>query len=219
MQPGDLLVFSKLRSKRISHVGIYVGDGMMIHASAVSKAVVETPILEYRSALLRGVRRVISVDSAKGPASRTSGSNSLAEAPHPGSAARVFFACDRVAHPWPRRPRRHLLVGRTIASVTVPAAQSLRRAPPPDPIRSRSAASAASAVNRWHSLPRPPSQTRHTLRDSPPRIRWPSAWEGKATGIPRWPHRLRASAQPGTPRMRYRARRNALPYIATMPKF
>jgi cell wall-associated NlpC family hydrolase len=67
MQPGDLLVFSKLRSKRISHVGIYVGDGMMIHASSGSKQVVETPILEYRSALLRGVRRVISVDSAKGP--------------------------------------------------------------------------------------------------------------------------------------------------------
>lgn len=69
MQPGDLLVFSKLKSKRISHVGIYVGDGMMIHASAVSKAVVETPILEYRSALLRGVRRVIAVDSIGGPGS------------------------------------------------------------------------------------------------------------------------------------------------------
>lgn len=67
MQPGDLLVFSKLRSKRISHVGIYVGDGMMIHASSGSKQVVETPILEYRSALLRGVRRVIAVDSARAP--------------------------------------------------------------------------------------------------------------------------------------------------------
>ncbi|MFI5245816.1 MAG: C40 family peptidase, partial [Gemmatimonadales bacterium] len=32
MQPGDLLVFGK--GKRISHVGIYVGDGMMIHASS-----------------------------------------------------------------------------------------------------------------------------------------------------------------------------------------
>jgi len=66
MQPGDLLVFSKLRSKRISHVGIYVGDGMMIHASAGSKAVVETPVLEFRAALLRGVRRVIAVDSTSG---------------------------------------------------------------------------------------------------------------------------------------------------------
>ena len=63
MQPGDLLVFSKMKSKRISHVGIYVGDGMMVHASSGSKAVVETPILEYSGMLLRSVRRVISVDS------------------------------------------------------------------------------------------------------------------------------------------------------------
>ena len=64
MQPGDLLVFSKLKSKRISHVGIYVGDGMMVHASSNSKAVVETPILEYRGLQLRSVRRVIALDSA-----------------------------------------------------------------------------------------------------------------------------------------------------------
>ena len=65
MQPGDLLVFSRHKSKRISHVGIYVGDGMMVHASSNSKAVVETPILEYSGMLLRGVRRVIAVDSAR----------------------------------------------------------------------------------------------------------------------------------------------------------
>lgn len=70
MRPGDLLVFSKLKSKRISHVGIYVGDGMMIHASSGAKQVVETPVLEYRSALLRGVRRVITVDSTKAPGSK-----------------------------------------------------------------------------------------------------------------------------------------------------
>jgi len=63
MQPGDLLVFSRMQSKRISHVGIYVGDGMMVHASSNSKAVVETPILEYSGMKLRGVRRVIAVDS------------------------------------------------------------------------------------------------------------------------------------------------------------
>ena len=68
MQPGDLLVFSRMKSKRISHVGIYVGDGMMVHASSNSKAVVETPILEYSGMFLRGVRRVIAVDST----SRTS---------------------------------------------------------------------------------------------------------------------------------------------------
>ena len=64
MQPGDLLVFSKKTSKRISHVGIYVGDGMMVHASSGNKAVVETPIVEYNGLRLRGVRRVVAVDSA-----------------------------------------------------------------------------------------------------------------------------------------------------------
>lgn len=64
MRPGDLLVFSKPKSKRISHVGIYVGDGMMVHASSSSKEVVETPIVEYRGLTLRGVRRVFAVDSA-----------------------------------------------------------------------------------------------------------------------------------------------------------
>lgn len=65
MRVGDLLVFSKMKSKRISHVGIYVGDGMMVHASSTSKQVVETPIVEYRDKMnLRGVRRVFSLDSA-----------------------------------------------------------------------------------------------------------------------------------------------------------
>ncbi len=76
MQVGDLLVFSKLQSKRISHVGIYVGDGMMVHASVGGKGVMETPVLEYRSALLRGVRRVISVDTAMTP-------TSTPQPPHP----------------------------------------------------------------------------------------------------------------------------------------
>lgn len=67
MRPGDLLVFSKKQSKRISHVGIYVGDGMMIHASSTSKQVVETPIVEYKGLLLRSVRRVFAVDTAASP--------------------------------------------------------------------------------------------------------------------------------------------------------
>ena len=64
MRPGDLLVFGK--GKRISHVGIYVGEGMMIHASSSSKRVVETPVVRYRppgGIQWKGVRRVISVDS------------------------------------------------------------------------------------------------------------------------------------------------------------
>ena len=64
MQPGDLLVFGK--GKRISHVGIYVGDGMMIHASSSSHHVVETAVVRYRppgGLQWKGVRRIVAIDS------------------------------------------------------------------------------------------------------------------------------------------------------------
>ena len=38
VRPGDLLFF-KIRPNRVSHVGIYVGDGKMIHASSGSRKV------------------------------------------------------------------------------------------------------------------------------------------------------------------------------------
>jgi cell wall-associated NlpC family hydrolase len=66
MQPGDLLVFGKA-GKRISHVGIYVGDGKMIHASSSSHHVVETEVVKYRPAgglQWKGVRRIVALDSA-----------------------------------------------------------------------------------------------------------------------------------------------------------
>ena len=65
MQPGDLLVFGKT-GKRISHVGIYVGEGMMIHASSSSHHVVETPVATYRppgGLQWKGVRRIVALDS------------------------------------------------------------------------------------------------------------------------------------------------------------
>ena len=65
MQPGDLLVFGK-PGKRISHVGIYVGDGKMIHASSSSNHVVEAEVVKYRPAgglQWRGVRRIVGLDS------------------------------------------------------------------------------------------------------------------------------------------------------------
>jgi len=60
MRPGDLLLFGRGRSSHISHVGIYVGDGRMIHASTSQRRVVETRVPARGSSLsLRTVRRVL----------------------------------------------------------------------------------------------------------------------------------------------------------------
>lgn len=65
--PGDLLMFGRARSSRISHVGIYVGDGKMIHASTGQRRVVETKVPSPGSSLqLRSVRRVLRDSSTKG---------------------------------------------------------------------------------------------------------------------------------------------------------
>ena len=64
MRPGDLLVFGK--GKRISHVGIYVGEGNMIQASSSSHRVIESPVERYRrpgGLQWKGVRRVFALDS------------------------------------------------------------------------------------------------------------------------------------------------------------
>ncbi|MEN9790471.1 MAG: hypothetical protein RLZZ63_129 [Gemmatimonadota bacterium] len=61
MQPGDLIVFSPKKSNRISHVGIYMGNGTMLHASSHNKRVVEVPLATYRGLRLRDVRRVVAV--------------------------------------------------------------------------------------------------------------------------------------------------------------
>lgn len=66
MLPGDLLVFGK--GKRISHVGIYVGDGMMIQASSSAHHVVETPVVKYRppgGLQWKGVRRIVALDTTE----------------------------------------------------------------------------------------------------------------------------------------------------------
>lgn len=60
MKPGDLLTFGS--RGRISHVGIYVGDGRFIHASTSQRRVVETSLDNRHSTLVRqwqGVRRVV----------------------------------------------------------------------------------------------------------------------------------------------------------------
>ena len=59
LKPGDLLTFG--RGKKISHIGIYVGDGRMVHASTSQHKVIETT-MSTRSPLIRqwkGVRRLV----------------------------------------------------------------------------------------------------------------------------------------------------------------
>ena len=59
LKPGDLLTFGK--GKKITHIGIYVGDGRMVHASTTGKRVLETAVTT-RNPLIKqwkGVRRVV----------------------------------------------------------------------------------------------------------------------------------------------------------------
>lgn len=64
MKPGDLLTFGK--GKNISHVGIYIGNGRMVHASTSRRQVIETT-LNPRSPLIKqwkGVRRLVDASQA-----------------------------------------------------------------------------------------------------------------------------------------------------------
>jgi len=60
LQPGDLLAFGD--DKRISHVGIYVGQGRFVHASSAAGRVVVSPLDRRPSRLIRpmrGARRLL----------------------------------------------------------------------------------------------------------------------------------------------------------------
>lgn len=65
LRPGDLLTFGTAR--RITHIGIYAGNGQVIHASTSRRRVIETSIASLGPSLLRNwrsARRLIaSVDS------------------------------------------------------------------------------------------------------------------------------------------------------------
>lgn len=63
MKPGDLLTFGK--GSRITHIGMYVGEGRFIHASTSRKQVIESTLDQTSSSLIKqwkGVRRVIDGD-------------------------------------------------------------------------------------------------------------------------------------------------------------
>ena len=66
LRPGDLLTFGS--GKRITHIGIYVGDGRFVHASSAAGRVVESRVNRAPAPRIkpwRGVRRVLTTaDSA-----------------------------------------------------------------------------------------------------------------------------------------------------------
>lgn len=59
LHPGDIVTFG--RGSRITHIGIYVGDGRFVHASTAAGRVIESPLLRPRNAQIkpwRGARRI-----------------------------------------------------------------------------------------------------------------------------------------------------------------
>jgi cell wall-associated NlpC family hydrolase len=55
--PGDLLYFGK--GKRVTHIGIYVGDGRYVHAANRRAGIIESELPASSSPCWHGVRRVI----------------------------------------------------------------------------------------------------------------------------------------------------------------
>ncbi len=60
LKPGDLLLFKKKGASRIHHVGIYVGDGMMIHSPQTGDVVKYTSIVSgYYNNCYYAARRIV----------------------------------------------------------------------------------------------------------------------------------------------------------------
>lgn len=60
LQPGDLLLFKKQGAERIHHVGIYVGDGMMIHSPHTGDVIKYASIVNgYYNDCYYAARRIV----------------------------------------------------------------------------------------------------------------------------------------------------------------
>ena len=60
LQPGDLLLFKRQGASRIHHVGIYVGDGMMIHSPQTGDVIKYTSIVSgYYNNCYYAARRIV----------------------------------------------------------------------------------------------------------------------------------------------------------------
>lgn len=65
MLPGDLVTFGRGTKGAVSHIGIYVGNGRIVHASTKAGEVIETDLLKPKVAGVkrwRGARRVLTDD-------------------------------------------------------------------------------------------------------------------------------------------------------------
>jgi hypothetical protein len=94
LRPGDLLTFG--RGNRVTHIGVYVGNGRYVHASSGRGEITESSLDRPQSSLVRawlGVRRVFGADSAAGLAAQ-----------HPVAVPRP--ASGTPAAPAAPRPRR-----------------------------------------------------------------------------------------------------------------
>jgi cell wall-associated NlpC family hydrolase len=63
--PGDLITFGRGKKGAISHIGIYVGNGRIVHASTKAHEVIETDLMNPKVAGVkrwRGARRVLTND-------------------------------------------------------------------------------------------------------------------------------------------------------------
>ena len=69
LRPGDLLTFG--RGGRVTHIGIYVGNGHYVHASPTAGRVIETSLERTESPLVKiwrgGVRLLADRDSTTAP--------------------------------------------------------------------------------------------------------------------------------------------------------
>ena len=65
LKPGDLLTFGK--GKRISHIGIYIGDGRYVHAPTTGKRVKIETLANTKASWWKGARRVFAFDDTPDP--------------------------------------------------------------------------------------------------------------------------------------------------------
>jgi cell wall-associated NlpC family hydrolase len=65
LKPGDLLTFG--HGKRISHIGIYIGDGRYVHAPTPGSRVRVETLANTKASWWKGARRVFAIDDPQKP--------------------------------------------------------------------------------------------------------------------------------------------------------